>query len=261
MELNPKLFGGKVEKLIHTYGRLAGEKVAASAALQAAEAEVKAAKDAGLKAMVQAKLDGKGTEGSSRIEEAETALRAARYDLDATSNAVLAARDQMVAEAACPEYAERLEKALEGPRMTALNHLSALEKALDEMRTVKGHLAWRVSPIKGGNVMDVIEGNVFTTAENANGTPVAAGEQLLPLRRSLEGKKLRPSTQNDWGIPVGALLTGPFRGTEAPVNAGNQTMSSGAARAFDELAGDELTVKRVDPERAAVPAPTEAVPA
>jgi hypothetical protein len=259
MRVDPKVFGGKLEKLIRNYERLAGEKVAAQVALQAAETEVKNAKDAGLKALVQAKLDGKDTEGSSRVEEAERALRAARYDFDATANAVLAARDLMAAEATRPEYAEKLEKALDAPRMTALNHLTALEKAVDEMRAIKGHQNWRVSPTKGGNVMDIIEGNVFTTAANANGTPVAADDQLLPLRRSLEGKKLAPTTQNEWGIPVGALLTGPFRGTEPPMN-GSVPMSGGAARAFDELAGGELDVKRVTPGAPSVPAP-EPVPA
>jgi multidrug efflux pump subunit AcrA (membrane-fusion protein) len=260
MQVNAKIFGGKLEKLIKNYERLAGEKAAAQDALQAAEAEVKAAKEAGLQATIRAKLDGTAAEGSSRIEEAEVALRAARYDFDATGNAVLAARDLMAAEATKPEYAERLEKALEAPRMTALNHLTALEAAVDEMRAIKGHQNWRVSPTKGGNVMDVIEGNVFTTATNANGTPVAADDQLLPLRRSLEGKKLAPSTQNDWGIPVGALLSGPFRGVEAPINGGNVSMTGGAARAFDEFAGGDLDVKRIDPGTPAVPAP-EPVPA
>lgn len=89
---------------------------------------------------------------------------------------------------------------------------------------------------------------------------VAADDQLLPLRRALEGKKPAPTTQNDWGIPVGALLTGPFRGTEAPINGGSVSMSGGAARAFDEMAGEVPVVKRVTPGAPAIPAP-EPVPA
>jgi hypothetical protein len=258
--LDPKRFGGSLEKAIHKYARLAGEKTTAQAALQTAEAEVKAAKEAGIAALIRAKLDGKDTEGSSRVEEAEVALRAARYEFDAAGHAVLAARDLMAAEAADPKYGEKLDKALAPLSMAALNHLSALENALDEMQTIKGHRNWCAAPLKGGNVMDILPGNVFTTAANENGSPVAAEDQLLPLRRALEGKKLNPSTQNEWGLPPGALLTGPFRGTEKPMPKGNVAMSGGAARAFDEMAGGDLEVKRVTPGAPTVPAP-EPVPA
>jgi hypothetical protein len=123
--------------------------------------------------------------------------------------------------------------------------------------------AWQSASLEslaGDARMQILPGNVFAEAVAENGTPVSAEDQLRPLRLALEGKKVRPATQADWGTPVGALRTGPW-GTAAPINVGNQKMSGGAARAFEELADEELTVKRVDPESPRVPAPVEAVPA
>ncbi len=96
MRLKPEMFGGELASLIENYRRLVSEKATARETLDAAIQELKDAKDAGMVATLSAKLAGESVSESSRIASAEVALRAAQYDFDATSAAVLAALDRMV---------------------------------------------------------------------------------------------------------------------------------------------------------------------
>jgi hypothetical protein len=259
MKLDSEIYGGELTRKIENYRRLVAEKADVRAVLDAAEAELKAAQEAGLVATVSAKLNGESVSESSRIGEAEAALRAARYDFDATRRAVQAAMDSMVDEAKGPEYAARLD-AVEGKlRSKAVAALSKLEATLEEISGVKGHRQWLSQPNKGNKTLEVFDREVFIEAESMrkpNGDPAGVRDLTKPLREALLGEK-PPRTQAEWGLPVGYRMSGPW-GTEKPVN--ESFTSEAAATVFDELATEPIEIQRSVP-----PAPpteeTEAVPA
>lgn len=252
MKLKSEIFGGELTSLIDNYRRLVGERNDARETLDAAEQELKDAKDAGMVATVSAKLAGESVSESSRVASAEVALRTAQYDFDATKSAVLAALDRMVEEAQDPRYEGTLKKADDALAAKALKSLAALEATLEEMAEVRGHIKWTKQPTKGTNPLEVIVQDVWIEAESArkpNGDPAASKDLTKALREALQGEK-PARTQQEWGIPTGAVMAGPW-GVAAPLNSGNKA----AADLFAELASGDIEM--VKAEDGPPPAPTE----
>jgi hypothetical protein len=248
MQLESKKLGGKLGEAVETHTRLVAEELAAIEAAATAEADVKDATEQGERAAVTAKLEDKPVVPSTRVEDAEKALRAATYDVETSRRAVAAALDRLVTEAQDPAYAEKLE-ADEAPlKQTALNYLTKLESTLDALAEVRAYRAWLARPVKSDRLQEPTTRDVWIGAESMrhpNGEHARSRDLTKPLREALQGETARINSQQDWGmeggrnlvpemaLPAGATLSGPW-GAVDPMKT---TIAGAAARAFQELIG------------------------
>lgn len=235
MQLNPEAFGGKLAEAIKTHTRLVGELVEARETLATAEAALVDAQKAGIAATVQAKLDGTSATESSRLVDAEAVCRAAEYDVKTSHQAVLAALDRMVDETSDARYAQKLEKTEQPIKARAIKLLDGLEDALAELAEVKANRTWLDKPVKADKLQRPTVQDVWIGAESVrhpNGDHARSKDLTRPLREALLDTDKAPNTQQDWGIPPGSKMAGPW-GVAEPIK--SASMTGAAARVFDEI--------------------------
>jgi hypothetical protein len=238
--LDPKAFGkSELADALRNHTRLASEAAAADEALTGARAALKDAQEGDLAASVSARVEGKTHDEEKREESAEIALKAAEYDSTAARSAVHVAQARVAELAAQPEYDAALGEQEAKATKAALAALATLEKLLETVAEARAYRDWLGQPtlndhrLREPSVRDVWIGAESMCAPN--GEHARSKDLTVPLREALLGndRAQRPAHEQ-YGLPVGAHLTGPFRGTEPFMNAG-VAMSGGAQRAFEEM--------------------------
>jgi hypothetical protein len=241
--IDPKAFTGELAKRLATHARLRREAAGASEALEAAEDALKAARERDRGEAVAARVAGKDAPAGKHQQEAEAALKAAKWDAEVAHQAMLAAQDQAVTEAAEPEHRKRLDEQEAALAQEAIDALDALEKQLDAVAEVRARRGWLARPVQGDRLAELLLHPVGVVAEGfrkPNGEPGDAKNLTDALRSALRREPERPQ-HADYGLPVGAKLVGPWHPDGVPhVNEGSAQMSSAAQRVFEEqIAGTD----------------------
>jgi|GEM_PF-5432615 len=234
---DPKEFEGDLRKAIETHQRMERELAEVEEAVREAEEALKKSKEDAMSGAVRARIDGVAAE-PSRQDDAEAALKSARYDAEVAKRAALAAQDRLEDEAKKPAHDAALARDEEKLAQAALAAVTALESLLQKVAEARGKRDWLRRPVRADSVVEptVRHIAVLGTFRKPNGDSGDAADLTAAIKNALLGTPEPPAHQA-YGLPVGAHLTGPFHDGPVPfINENVGTLSPSAASMFEELA-------------------------